>query len=87
MERMMDAMNGGMETSTPMPEMGTTDGGAMERPRPKRASRPKRAKKSGGSKSKAKARKSGGARGKSKTRAKARKSGTRKRAKKGGRRR
>jgi hypothetical protein len=80
MERMMDGMNGGMETTTPMPDMGGTDGGAA-RPRSKRSSRPK-AKKSGG-KSKSKARKTGGKR---KTRAKARKSGA-KRSKKGGRRR
>ena len=45
MERMMDGMNGGMESTAPMPDMGTTtDGdGAGKRPRPKRSSRPKAA--------------------------------------------
>jgi hypothetical protein len=87
MERMMDGMNGGMETSAPMPDMGTTDGGgAAERSRSKRPSRPKAAKKTGG-KAKPRARKTGGKRSKGKARAKARKSGGSKRAKKGGRRR
>ena len=70
MERMMDGMNGGMETTAPMPDMGATDGGgAAERPRPKR-SRPKAAKKS---KPTSRARKAGGKRPKAKARAKARK--------------
>jgi hypothetical protein len=86
MERMMDGMNGGMETTAPMPDMGMTDGGgAAERPRPKRSSsRPKAAKKS---KPKAKARKSGAKRPKAKVRAKAGKAGRSKTAKKRGRRR
>ena len=82
MERMMDGMNGGMETTAPMPDVGATDGdGAGKRPRPKRASRPKAAKK---------ARKSGGKKRAKKTtkgRAKARKTTGRKRAKKRGARR
>jgi hypothetical protein len=82
MERMMDGMNGGMETTTPMPDMGTTDGGGAvpKRPRPKRSSRPKAAKK---------ARKTGGkkrAKKSTKSRAKARKTSGRKRAKKRARR-
>jgi hypothetical protein len=86
MERMMDGMNGGMESTAPMPEMGTTtDGdGAGKRPRPKRsrpkAARPKAAKK---------ARKSGGKKRAKKTikaRTKARKTTGRKRAKKRARR-
>lgn len=81
MERMMDPMNGGMETTAPMPDMGTTDGGgAVKRPRPSRASRPKAAKK---------ARKSGGKKRAKKTTkgsAKARKTSGRKRAKKRARR-
>lgn len=81
MERMMDPMNGGMETTAPMSDMGTTDGGgAVKRPRPKRSTRPKAAKK---------ARKSGGKKRAKKTmkgRAKARKTTGRKRAKKRARR-
>jgi hypothetical protein len=81
MERMMDGTNGGMETTAPMPDMGTTDGDvAVKRPRPKRPSRPKAAKK---------ARKSGGKKRAKKTmkgRAKARKTTGRKRAKKRARR-
>lgn len=81
MERMMDGMNGGMETTAPMPDMGTTDGdGAIKQPRPKRRSRPKAAKK---------ARKTGGKKRAKKTtkgRAKARKTTARKRAKKRSRR-
>jgi hypothetical protein len=81
MERMMDGMNGGMETAAPMPQMGATDGGgAVARPRPKPSSRPKAAKK---------ARKPAGKkRAAKKTRAKARKpAGGKKRAAKRGRRR
>ena len=74
MERMMDGMNGGMET-TPMPDVAATDGmGAVERPRPQRPSRPKAARKRK-PKAKAKARKPARKRSKAKTRAKARKSG------------
>jgi hypothetical protein len=88
MERMMDGMNGGMETSAPMPDMGIPDnGGAAAAPaRPRRSSRPKAAKKSP-SKTKSKDRKTGSKRPKAKARAKTRKSGGSKRAKKGGRRR
>jgi hypothetical protein len=71
MERMMDAMNGGMETGAPMPEIGGTDGGgAAARPRPKRPKAvkkaPKRAagKKRPKAKARAKARKTGGTRAK-----------------------
>ena len=81
MERMMDGMNGGMETATPMSDMGTTDGdGAPKRPSPRRTSRPKAAKK---------ARKTGGkkrAKKTTKARAKTRKTTGRKRAKKRSRR-
>jgi hypothetical protein len=82
MERMMDGMNGGMDTATPMSDMGTTDGNgaAPKRSRPKRSSRPKAAKK---------ARKTGGkkrAKKSTKSRAKARKTTGRKRAKKRSRR-
>lgn len=81
MERMMDGVNGGMETTAPMPDMGTTDGdGTPRRPRPKRTGRPKAAKK---------ARKSGGKKRAKKTMkggAKARKPTSRKRAKKRSRR-
>lgn len=85
MERMMDGMNGDMETTAPMPDLGPTDGGgAAERPRPKRSSRPKAARKS---KPTSKVRKAGGTRPKGKARAKARKSGGSKGAKKRGRRR
>jgi hypothetical protein len=80
MERMMDGMNGGMETTAPMPDMAPSDGGGVvQRSRPKRSRRPKAARKS---KPKAKARKAGGKRAKGKARAKARKSGGSKRAKK-----
>lgn len=83
MERMMDGMNGGMETAAPMSEMGTTDGdSAPKRPRPKkRSSRPKAAAK--------KARKTGGkkrAKKTTKARTKSRKTSGRKRAKKRARR-
>jgi len=85
MERMMDGMNGGMET-TSMPEMGGFDGGgAVEPPRPKRPSRAKAAGKRK-PKAKAKAGKTARKRPKAKARAKARKSGGAKRAKKRGRR-
>lgn len=80
MERMMDGMNGGMDTVAPMSDVGTTDGdGAPKRPRPKRSSRPKAAKK---------ARKTGGKKRakKTKARAKSRKTSGRKRAKKRARR-
>lgn len=83
MERMMDGMNGGMETTAPMSDMGATDGGGAARPRPKRRSAPKARK----SKPKAKARKTGSKRSKGKARAKARKTGGSKRGKKRSRRR
>lgn len=79
MERMMDGMNGGMETTAPMPDMAPSDGGGVARPRPKRSSQPKAARKS---KPRAKARKAGVKGSKGKARAKARKSGGSKRAKK-----
>lgn len=86
MERMMDGMNGGMETAAPMSDMGTTDGdGAPKRPRPKSTSRPKAAR----PKAAKKARKSGGKKRATKTtkaRTKARKTTGRKRAKKRARR-
>jgi len=56
MERMMDGMNGGMETAAPMSGMGTTDGDGAPKPRPKRTSRPKAAR----PKAAKKARKTGG---------------------------
>jgi hypothetical protein len=82
MERMMDGMNGGMEATTPMPDMGTTDGGgaAPKRARPKARSRPKAAKKARTTGGKKRAKKS------TKARAKARKTTGRKRAKKRSRR-
>jgi len=85
MERMMDGMNGGMETAAPMSDMGTTDGdGAPKRSRPKRTTRPKAAP----PKAAKKARKSGGKKRakKTKARTKARKTTGRKRAKKRSRR-
>jgi hypothetical protein len=81
MERIMDGMNGGMETTAPMSDMGTTDGGGVpKRPRPSRSSRPKAAKKAGKTGGKKRAKKT------MKGRAKARKTTGRKRAKKRSRR-
>ena len=81
MERMMDGMNGGMETPAPMSDMGTTDGDrGVKPPRPKGARRPKAAKKAPKSGGKKRAKKT------TKARAKARKSTGRKRAKKRARR-
>ena len=81
MERMMDGMNGGMETTSPMPDMGTTDGdGAPKRSSGKRSRRPKAAKKSRKSGGKKRAKKT------TKARSKGRKTTGRKRAKKRSRR-
>jgi hypothetical protein len=82
MERTMDGLNGGMDTTMPMPEMGGTDGGGAARPRPKRTSRPKAAKKT----RKAAGKKRAKPKAKAKARAKTRKSSGSKRAKKRGRR-
>jgi hypothetical protein len=90
MERMMDGMNGGMETAAPMSEMGTTDGDGAPKPRPKRTSRPKAARpKAARPKAAKKARKTGGkkrAKKTTKARTKARKTTGRKRTKKRARR-
>jgi len=90
MERIMDGMNGGMETAAPMSEMGTTDGDeGAAKPRPKRTSRPKARATAARPKAAKKARKTGGKKRAKKTTkgaTKARKTTGRKRAKKRARR-
>ena len=90
MERMMDGMNGGMETAAPLSDMGTTDGDeSAPSPRPKRTSRPKARAKAAPPKAAKKARKTGGNKRAKKTTkgaTKARKTTGRKRAKKRARR-